>query len=157
LKRNKLIVFLYFSEIIEKREKYLNGLEKLETTANKIVEMKKNLIEVLKPDLIEKSEKIEQIFQVIEKESIQMTKVETNVRQEELIAEQQAKEAERIKLECKKALDEVAPLYNQALSALDTITSQVSLKNILKTYTVFNIFILLFRGYSSYEINEKST
>ena len=88
--------------------------------------MKAKLIEVLQPELIASSQKIEQIFQVIEKESIKMTKVETVVRQEEAIAEEQAKEAERIKFECKKALDEVTPLYNQALSALDTITSQVN-------------------------------
>ena len=116
----------FYSEIIEKRKQYLNGLEKLENTADKIVVMKNNLINVLQPELIVSSEKIEETFLVIERESVKAAKVEADVKQEEMIAEEKAKEAEKIKFECKKKLDEVTPLYNQALSALDTITSQVN-------------------------------
>jgi dynein heavy chain len=118
----------FLSEVKEKRQRYVNGLEKLGTTAITIVEMKRKLIDELQPELIASGEKIEQMVIVMEKESVKMAKVEAVVKQEELIAEEQAKEAERIKFDCKKALEEVTPLYNQALSALDTITPQV--KNI---------------------------
>lgn len=60
---------------------------------------------------------------VIEKESIEVAKVEKVVKADEAVANKQAMAAKAIKDECDHDLAEAMPILNSALSALNTLTS----------------------------------
>lgn len=61
---------------------------------------------------------------VIEKESIEVAKVEKVVKADEAVANDQAMAAKAIKDECDADLAEALPILNSALAALNTLTTQ---------------------------------
>ena len=61
-----------------------------------------------------------------EKESIEVAKVEKVVKADEEVANDQAKVAKAIKDECDNDLAQAMPILNSALSALNTITQNVT-------------------------------
>ena len=61
---------------------------------------------------------------VIEKESIEVAKVEKVVKADEAVANEQAMAAKAIKDECDHDLAEAMPILNSALAALNTLTPQ---------------------------------
>ena len=67
---------------------------------------------------------------VIEKESVEVAKVEKVVRADEAVANEQAKAAKAIKDECDGDLAEAMPILNSALAALNTLTPAVSMTTI---------------------------
>lgn len=64
---------------------------------------------------------------IIEKESVEVAKVEKVVRADEAVANKQAKVAQGIKDECDADLAEAIPILNSALAALNTLTANVGL------------------------------
>ena len=59
---------------------------------------------------------------VIEKESIEVAKVEKVVKADEAVANEQAMAAKAIKDDCDKDLSVAMPILNAALAALNTLT-----------------------------------
>lgn len=62
---------------------------------------------------------------IIERESVEVAKVEKVVKADEAIANEQAKAAQAIKDECDADLAEAMPILNSALAALNTLTQNV--------------------------------
>ncbi len=62
---------------------------------------------------------------IIEKESKDVADQEKVVKADEAVANKQAKDAQAIKDECDADLAEAIPILESALSALNTLTSQV--------------------------------
>lgn len=62
---------------------------------------------------------------IIEKDSKEVAEKEKVVKSDEAVANQQASEAQAIKDECDQDLAEAIPILEAALSALNTLTSQV--------------------------------
>lgn len=116
--------------------------------------MKEQLINVLQPHLTIASEKVAKMVANIEKETAEMTKVETNVKQEEEIAEQQAIIAQEIKNKCDRELGKVMPQYNAAIAALNEIKPLVSSRLLLGSFLGVKLSII---GHCCFKINEKST
>ncbi|RKP19583.1 hypothetical protein ROZALSC1DRAFT_28837, partial [Rozella allomycis CSF55] len=107
-------------EILEIKNRYDAGLEKLDFAANQVERMKKEIRE-LQPQLKKTSEETSLMLSKIEVESKEIETTRKVVAAEEMIAEKKAKEAEAIKAECESNLAEALPLLNAALSALDTL------------------------------------
>ena len=59
---------------------------------------------------------------VIEKESIEVAKVERVVKADEAVANEQAQEAQGIKDECDAELSKAIPILESAIAALNTLT-----------------------------------
>jgi dynein heavy chain len=110
-------------EVYKAKRRYEKGLEKLESAASQVSVMQKELTD-LQPQLVEASIQVDEIMVVIEKESIEVAKVEKVVKADEAVANEQAMGAKAIKDECDHDLAEAMPILNSALSALNTLTSQ---------------------------------
>ena len=82
---------------------------------------------------------------VIEKESKEVAEQEKIVKQDEAVANKQASEAQAIKDECDADLAEAIPILESALSALNTLTSQVMYHLITFAFTLFNRTSLLLK------------
>jgi len=64
-----------FSEVMKQKKRYEVGLDKLRSAASQVGEMQKELTE-LKPQLIVAGEEVDKIMIIIEKDSIEVAKVE---------------------------------------------------------------------------------
>lgn len=106
------------------KSRYEVGLEKLESAANQVAEMQVELRE-LQPQLIVASQEVDANTLIVEKESIEVAKVEKVVKADEEVANDQAKVAKAIKDECDNDLAQAMPILNSALAALNTITQNV--------------------------------
>ncbi|EHB12056.1 Dynein heavy chain 7, axonemal [Heterocephalus glaber] len=119
--------------IMEAKQRYVNGLDKLAFAESQVGEMKMELIQ-LQPKLEEAKIENAQMMQVIEIESAQVEAKRKFVKLDEEIASGKAEEAQALKNECESDLAEAIPALEAALSALDTlkatdITIVKSMKN----------------------------
>ena len=105
------------------KRRYEVGLEKLESAASQVSVMKQELTD-LQPQLVEASKEVDDIMVIIERESIEVAKVEKVVKADEAVANEQAEAATAIKNECDADLAEAMPILNSALAALNTLTQQ---------------------------------
>ena len=80
----------------------------------------------LQPQLVIAGKEVDEIMVVVEKESIEVAKVEKVVKADEEVANEQARAAKAIKDECDADLSLAMPILNAALAALDTISQNVS-------------------------------
>nr|XP_022323965.1 dynein heavy chain 7, axonemal-like isoform X6 [Crassostrea virginica] len=110
-------------EVMKQKKRYEKGLEKLDSASSQVGLMQKELTD-LQPQLREASKEVDEIMVVIEKDSIEVAKVEKVVKADEAVANEQAKAAKAIKDECDAELAEAIPALNSALAALDTLTPQ---------------------------------
>ncbi|XP_059164025.1 dynein axonemal heavy chain 7-like isoform X1 [Physella acuta] len=110
-------------EVMKQKRRYEVGLEKLDSAASQVSVMQKELTD-LQPQLVIASKEVSEIMVVIEKESIEVAKVEKVVKADEAVANEQARAAQAIKDECDSDLAEALPALNAALAALDTLTQQ---------------------------------
>ncbi|CAG2252630.1 DNAH [Mytilus edulis] len=85
--------------------------------------MQKELTD-LKPQLVVASKEVDEIMVIIEKDSIEVVKVEKVVKADEAVANEQAKAAKAIKDECDADLAEAILALNASLAALDTLKQQ---------------------------------
>ena len=101
----------------------------------------------LQPQLIVASQEVDANTLIVEKESIEVAKVEKVVKADEEVANDQARVAKAIKDECDNDLAQAMPILNSALSALNTITQNVGFSriSILRVYFLildFNLIIV---------------
>jgi dynein heavy chain len=73
-KKNEKL-FLCFSEVMKQKKRYEVGLDKLRSAASQVGEMQIELTD-LKPQLIVAGEEVDKIMIIIEKDSIEVAKVE---------------------------------------------------------------------------------
>lgn len=122
-----------YEEITTQRDRYMIGLEKLDSAANEVEVMQRNLFE-LQPQLKILSEETERIMVNIERETAEAEKKKEVVGADEAAANEAAASAQAIKDDCESDLQEAIPALEAALSALDTlkpadITVVKSMKN----------------------------
>ncbi|WAR10683.1 DYH7-like protein [Mya arenaria] len=110
-------------EVMKQKKRYEVGLDKLANAGGQVADMQKELI-ALQPQLIQASKDVDEIMVVIEKDSIEVAKVEKVVKADEAVANEQARAAKAIKDECDADLSEAIPALNSALEALNTLTPQ---------------------------------
>ncbi|CAH1790213.1 unnamed protein product [Owenia fusiformis] len=111
------------TEVMTNKQRYEVGLEKLQSAASQVSTMQVELTE-LQPQLVVASKDVDEIMVIIEKESVEVAKVEKVVKADEAVANEQASAAKSIKDECDSELAEAIPILNQALAALNTLTQQ---------------------------------
>uniref|UniRef100_A0A8D1FAU9 Dynein axonemal heavy chain 12 n=1 Tax=Sus scrofa TaxID=9823 RepID=A0A8D1FAU9_PIG len=119
--------------VMEAKQRYVNGLDKLAFAESQVGEMKMELVQ-LQPKLEEAKVENAHMMQVIEIESAQVEAKRKFVKFDEEIASGKAEEAQALKNECESDLAEAIPALEAALSALDTlkpadITIVKSMKN----------------------------
>uniref|UniRef100_A0AAY4BTU9 EF-hand domain-containing protein n=1 Tax=Denticeps clupeoides TaxID=299321 RepID=A0AAY4BTU9_9TELE len=110
-------------EVMQLKQRYEVGLEKLESAAAQVATMQMEL-ERLQPQLHVASKAVDEMMVHIEHESVEVANTEKVVRTEEAEANQQAMAAEAIKNECDADLSVAMPILESALAALDTLTQQ---------------------------------
>lgn len=115
---------IHLRATLKAKSRYEVGLEKLESAANQVAEMQVELRE-LQPQLIVASQEVDANTLIVEKESIEVAKVEKVVKADEEVANDQARVAKAIKDECDNDLAQAMPILNSALAALNTITQNV--------------------------------
>ena len=103
------------------KRRYEVGLEKLQSAASQVSVMQQELTD-LQPQLVIASKEVDEIMIVIEKESIEVAKVEKVVKADEAVANEQAMAAQAIKDECDEALSKAIPILESAIAALNTLT-----------------------------------
>ncbi|GAB1603144.1 hypothetical protein Ahia01_000594800, partial [Argonauta hians] len=111
------------TEVSIQRQRYVTGLEKLQSASSQVAIMQVELTD-LQPLLVVASKEVDEIMIVVEKESIEVAKSEKIVKADEAVANEQANAAKAIKDECDSDLAKAMPALNAALSALDTLTQQ---------------------------------
>ncbi|KAL3855114.1 hypothetical protein ACJMK2_014343, partial [Sinanodonta woodiana] len=109
------------SIVMKQKKRYEVGLQKLESAGSQVADMQQKLIS-LQPQLVQASKEVDEIMVVIERDSIEVAKVEKVVKADEAVANEQAKAAQAIKDECDADLAEALPALNAALDALNTLT-----------------------------------
>ncbi|XP_078488802.1 dynein axonemal heavy chain 7 isoform X2 [Ciona intestinalis] len=109
------------TEVHKLKRRYEVGLEKLNSAASQVADMQKELTD-LQPQLVVASKEVDEIMVNVERESIEVAKVEKVVKADEAVANDQAKVAKGIKDECDADLAEAIPILEAALSALNTLT-----------------------------------
>nr|XP_021527285.1 dynein heavy chain 12, axonemal [Aotus nancymaae] len=119
--------------VMEAKQRYVNGLDKLAFAESQVGEMQIELVE-LQPKLEEAKIENANMMQIIEIESVQVEAKRQFVKLDEEIASGKAEEAQALKSECESDLAEAIPALEAALSALDTlkpadITIVKSMKN----------------------------
>ncbi|XP_037594046.1 dynein heavy chain 12, axonemal [Cebus imitator] len=119
--------------VMEAKQRYVNGLDKLAFAESQVGEMQMELVE-LQPKLEEAKIENANMMQIIEIESVQVEAKRQFVKLDEEVASGKAEEAHALKNECESDLAEAIPALEAALSALDTlkpadITIVKSMKN----------------------------
>lgn len=117
-------LFLLPSEVMKLKRRYEVGLEKLESAADQVATMQVEL-EALQPQLLVASKEVDEMMVVIEHESVEVAETEKVVKVDEAVANEQAMGAKAIKDECDADLAIAMPILESALTALDTLTTQV--------------------------------
>lgn len=112
------------SEVMKLKRRYEVGLEKLESAADQVATMQVEL-EALQPQLLVASKEVDEMMVVIEHESVEVAETEKVVKVDEAVANEQAMAAKAIKDECDADLAVAMPILESALSALNTLTTQV--------------------------------
>ncbi|CAG11277.1 unnamed protein product, partial [Tetraodon nigroviridis] len=106
--------------VMNAKQRYISGLEKLAFAESQVGEMKKELVD-LQPKLEQAKIENMNIMKVIEVESVEVEAKSKTVRIDEEAATIKAKEAHALKDECESELAEAIPALEAALSALYTL------------------------------------
>ncbi|KAJ3193186.1 Dynein heavy chain 7, axonemal [Irineochytrium annulatum] len=108
--------------VIKLRNRYTNGLEKLDFAQGAVSKMQIDLGE-LQPQLIVAKGETDEIMIQIEKESKEVAETKKVVQADEEVASRTADSAKAMKQECEAGLAEAVPALEAALAALDTLKS----------------------------------
>ncbi|KAI7794029.1 dynein axonemal heavy chain 12 [Triplophysa rosa] len=106
--------------VMNAKNRYTNGLDKLAFAESQVGEMKRELVD-LQPKLEQAKIDNTKIMKVIEVESVEVEAKSKLVRVDEETATLKANEAQALKNECESDLAEAIPALEAALSALDTL------------------------------------
>ncbi|XP_055373574.1 dynein axonemal heavy chain 3 [Condylostylus longicornis] len=109
-----------YDEIVQLRDRYTIGLEKLDFAASQVTEMQENLYK-LQPQLKILSEETDKIMVNIERETAEAEKKKEVVGADEAAANEAAAAAQAIKDDCESDLAEAIPALESALDALNTL------------------------------------
>nr|XP_050853938.1 dynein axonemal heavy chain 12-like isoform X4 [Vespula vulgaris] len=107
-------------ELTLARDRYLNGLDKLEFAAEQIRHMRVVLSE-LRPQLELSAKETTETMKQIEKENVSVEQATILVKRDENAANVQATIAENLKMECEADLAEALPALDEAIAALNTL------------------------------------
>jgi dynein heavy chain len=133
IKTFKSLLDVQRGNILQMKNRYVVGLEKLGFAQASVSKMQQDLGE-LQPQLIKTKEETNTIMLQIETESKDVQETRTIVKQEEEIASRKAEEAKIIKEDCEKDLAEAIPALMSAISALDTLKqSEISVLKVMKS------------------------
>ncbi|KOC62554.1 Dynein heavy chain 7, axonemal [Habropoda laboriosa] len=102
------------------RDRYINGLDKLEFTAAQISQMRITLSQ-LRPQLEASAKETADTMKEIETENIGIEKARILVKRDEDMANVQAEVAMTLKTECEKDLAAALPALEDAIAALNTL------------------------------------
>jgi len=119
----KTILAFKRRQVTDLKDKYEKGLEKILTTETSVEGMKVELIN-LQPKLVEKNKEVGEMMVVVNGESEKTAKVKEVVAADEAVASEAAARSEAQKAEVEADLEEAMPALNEALGALDTLTSK---------------------------------
>ena len=107
-------------ELLFQKYKYENGYEKIITTEKKVEEMQTNLIE-LQPKLKLAAEETEKKMKEVAEQKGQADILKAAIGKEEAIVQIAVNEAQIIKDDCQRDLDEAMPLLKEAEDALSVL------------------------------------
>ena len=99
------------------RDRYLNGLDKLEFAAQQIEKMKE-ILSALRPELEASAKLTTETMEKIESENIAVEKTTNLVKKDEKVANAQAEIAGALKAECEADLAEALPILEEAIGGL---------------------------------------
>ena len=109
------------NSIMEMRQGYDKGIEKLEFTSQEVEKMQEQLSEK-QPILKEMTIEAEGLLKIISTEKLEIVEPQKKlILEEERIANEHAEIAEAIRDECRKDLAKCEPMMKEAIAALDTI------------------------------------
>ncbi|KAK5646415.1 hypothetical protein RI129_004879 [Pyrocoelia pectoralis] len=108
-------------EIMRMKRRYEVGLEKLDYAGEQVAIMQESL-EALQPQLVVAAIKVGETMKKVEAESAEASVVEKVVMADEVVADEQAKAAQAIKVDCDADLAVAMPILESALAALNTLT-----------------------------------
>jgi len=112
----------FVREILMAKHRYEVGLEKLQTAADDISIMQKELTD-LQPKIMVAAAEVKVIMQQVEKENQEIFIVKEIIKKDEEEAQETAEGAQKIKDECDAHMEAARPALNNALAALNTLTS----------------------------------
>ncbi|KAJ3286989.1 Dynein heavy chain 7, axonemal [Borealophlyctis nickersoniae] len=116
----KNLLGLQRAAVLKLKNRYINGLEKLNFAQGAVSKMQVDLGE-LQPQLIKTQEETDVIMLQIEKESKEVQATKVVVQADEDVASKKAAEATAMKNECEAQLAEAIPALEAAVQALDTL------------------------------------
>lgn len=142
------------------KTKYDVGLDKLTTTEQSVEGMKQDLIE-LQPQLVEKNKEVGEMMIVVNAESAKTEEVKIVVAADEAVASDAAARSNAIKEDCEKELGEAMPALNEALKALDTLSSKEiseikAMKNPPAPVRIVLTAVCVLRGYKPVRVKDES-
>lgn len=109
--------------VTDLKDKYEKGLEKILTTESSVAGMKIELIN-LQPKLVAKNTEVEAMMVIVNQETESALKVKTAVAADEAVAADAAATSDRQKAEVEGDLAIAMPALEEALGALDTLSSK---------------------------------
>ena len=104
------------------RDRYANGLDKLDFAAEQVAHMQKELTDLL-PVLADSQVKTDELMATIEKKLPGVQELQKTVGAEAAVVQVEADKCNTMKSECEADLAEAIPLLASALKALDTLKS----------------------------------
>ncbi|KXZ43278.1 hypothetical protein GPECTOR_96g744 [Gonium pectorale] len=107
--------------VTAQRRRYEVGLEKLASTEEQVLVMRREL-EEKRPRLIASGKETAELIAMVEIQTAEADKVKTLVEAEEAKAKEEAAKVATIKQECENDLEQAMPAYNAAIKALNTLT-----------------------------------
>lgn len=109
------------NDLKTKKNRYVNGLEKLADAASQVDVMKEELI-ALQPKLVIAQEETATMMTQVEKEKVEVVEPKKAIVQaDEAAASKKAEEANALKESCEADLNEAMPALDAAVKALDTL------------------------------------
>eukprot|EP00794_Sanderia_malayensis_P008808 gene8808-9750_t len=120
------------NEVMQLKQRYLTGLEKLDFAASQVSVMQQELRD-LQPELVKTSAETEKLMAKIEQDTVEVEAKKEVVSADEAVANQAATVAKGIKDECESELAEALPALEAAMSALNTLKpSDISMVKAMK-------------------------
>ncbi|XP_076243987.1 dynein heavy chain at 62B [Calliopsis andreniformis] len=107
-------------ELTQARDRYINGLDKLDFASQQIGQMRVTLSH-LRPQLESSARETAETMKKIETENVSVEKARILVKRDEDMANIQAEVAKNLKVECEADLAEALPALEDAIAALNTL------------------------------------
>ena len=120
IKTFKALLSVHQTTVQRNKNRYVNGLEKLNFAQNSVAKMQVDL-GAMQPELVKTQKETDLIMIQIEKESKEVQITKTIVQRDEEVATIKAAEASAMKNDCESQLAEAIPALNSAIAALNTL------------------------------------